>query len=218
MFFGRCNLTSMAAFLGAMAVIILILAGMDVILSSGDFIVGMSMGMSVMLAGVVPLTGIIFLNALYTYTNSATQGYKYYRSIPDSAEQFHRAVIAANVFSLVIGLLLLGVMTLVFILLKINPGMSFLGLVMLLAVMGLCNLFGYVRNAIVKVTVISGAICGTGFATGFVSAAEEDESSFSEVIVKLPWLMFVLLGAAVLLFAAGLVYTIAVSRRKWVME
>ena len=35
---------------------------------------------------------------------------------------------------------------------------------------------------------------------------------------KIPWLLFVLAGAALLLFAAGLVYSVAVSRRKWVRE
>ncbi|MGN1109623.1 MAG: hypothetical protein ACI4RK_09625 [Oscillospiraceae bacterium] len=219
MFFGRCNLSSMAAFLGTMAVMVLIVAALEFMTAGGDFTAGMTAGMSIMLAGVIPLTGSIFLNALYAYANPATPGHKYYLSIPDSAEQFRRAVIAANVFSLALGLVLSAIMDGVFTLLHTDISITYFGLVMLFALLGLCNFSGYIRNTVVRLLVVCGLFSCTGFAAGFFSADNDEEGiTFSYLYEKAPWLLFVLAGTAVLLFAAGLAYSVAVSRRKWVRE
>lgn len=218
MFFGRCNLSSMASFLGIMAGMIIIVAVLEMLSLGGDFTSGMTAGMSIMMAGVIPLTGMIFLNALYAYANPATPGHKYYLSIPDSAEQFRRAVIAANVFSLVLGLVLSAIMDGVFTLLHTDISMTYFGLVMLFALLGLCNFTGYIRNMAVRLIVVCGLFSCTGFAAGFFSADDEEGISLHTLYEKAPWLLFVLAGAALLLFAAGLVYSVAVSRRKWVRE
>ncbi len=219
MFFGRCNLSTMVSFLAVMAGMIIMVAGLETATAGGDFTAGMTAGMSIMLAGVIPLTGLIFLNALYAYANPATPGHKYFLSIPDSAEQFRRAVIAANVFSLALGLVLSAVMCVVFTLLHIDFGMTYFGLVILFALLGMCNFTGYVRNIAVRLVVICGLFAFTGFAAGFFSAGDdEEEITLGMLYEKAPWLVFVLAGTALLLFAAGLVYSIAVSRRKWVRE
>lgn len=219
MFFGRCNLSSMAAFLGTMGVMVLIVAALEFMTAGGDFTAGMTAGMSIMLAGVIPLTGMIFLNALYAYANPATPGHKYFLSLPDSGEQFRRAVIAANVFSLALGLVLSAVMCMIFTLLHIDLGMTYFGLVLLFVLLGLCNFTGYVRNIAVRLVVMCGLFACTGFTAGFFSADNDEEGiTFSYLYEKAPWLLFVLAGTAVLMFAAGLVYSVGVSRRKWVRE
>lgn len=218
MFFGRCNLSSMASFIGVMAVMVLVVAALEMLSLGSDFTAGMTAGMSIMLAGVIPLTGSIFLNALYAYANPATPGHKYYLSIPDSAEQFRRAVIAANVFALGLGLVLSAIMDGVFTLLHTDISMTYFGLVMLFALLGLCNFTGYIRNAVIRLVVVCGLFSCTGFAAGFFSADDEEGISLGFLYEKAPWLLFVLAGAALLLFAGGLIYSVAVSRRKWVME
>lgn len=217
MFFGRSNLSSMATFLITMAVMIVIVGALE-FLTSGDFTAGMTAGMSIMLSAVVPLTGIIFVNALYSYANPATPGHKYFLSLPDSAEQFRRAVIAANVFTLGLGAALSAVLYGVFSLIRADIGLSFFGLVIFFAVLGICNFTGYFRNVAVRVLIISGSMGLTGFGAGFLSAGDEDEISFTEILQKFPCLMWAMLGTALLLFAAGLVYSVAVSRGKWVRE
>ncbi len=215
LFFGRCSLTSMISFLAAMAAIILIVAVLEVFAAGGDFITGMKDGMSVMLAGVVPTTGIIFLSTVYTYANPATPGHKYYVSVPDSAEHFRRAIIAANLFSLALGALLIAVMNLIFLPMRVGGGMAFYGFVLILAVMGLCNFTGYIKNTAARIAVITSTMCFTGFAAGFLGADVDDEDSFSALIMDNPWLPWAVLGTAALVFAGGFVYSVAVSRKKW---
>lgn len=217
-FFGRCSLTSMVSFLVTMAVIILIVAVLEVLAAGGDFMAGMMDGMSVMLAGVVPLTGLIFLSTVYTYANPATPGHKYYVSVPGSAEHFRRAVIAANLFSLALGAVLIAVMNLIFLPLGGGGGMAFYGLILMLAVLGLCNFTGYIKNTAARIAAVSFTMCFTGFAAGFLGADAEDEDSFSALIVNNPWLPWVVLGTAALVFAGGFVYSVAVSRKKWESE
>lgn len=217
-FFGRCNFSSMAAFLGVMGAMVVIVGVLEILASGGDFTSGMAAGMSIMLAGVVPCAGMIFINSLYTYANPATPGHKYFISLPDSAEQFRRAVIAANVFSMALGLVLLAVMYGVFTLLRLDASMSLFGLLLLLLEVGMCNFAGYIRNLGARVAVIVPVMCGTGFAAGFLSSDDDNAFSFGTLYEQKPWLVFILFGAALLLFAAGLVYSVAVCRRKWVRE
>lgn len=219
-FFGRCSLTSMASFLVTMAVIILMIAVLEVLATGGDFMAGMTDGMSVMLTGAVPLTGLIFLSTLYTYANPATPGHKYYVSVPGSAEHFRRAVIAANLFSLVLGAVLIAVMSLILTLgaLGAGGGVAFYGLVLMLAALGLCNFTGYIKNTAARVAVIASTMGFTGFAAGFLGADADDEDSFSTLIADNPWLPWVVLGTAALVFAGGFVYSVAVSRKKWESE
>lgn len=219
MFFGRSNFSSMAWFLVVMSCMIIMVAVLEVSAAGGDFTAGMTAGMSIMLSGVIPLTGLIFLNAIFAYANPATPGHKYFLSVPDSDEKFRRAVIAANVFSLVLGLVLSAVVFGVFSLLHIDISMTFFGLVMLFALLGLSNFTGYIRNIAVRLIVVCGLFSCTGFAAGFFSTTdEEDDISFSMLYEKAPWALFVLAGAAVLLFAGGFIYAAAVSKRKWVRE
>lgn len=215
-FFGRCNLISLLGFLGGMAAMIVVVALLEVFAAGGDFTLGLSAGMSVMLTGIVPLTGMLFLNTLYTYINPAVPGHKYYRSIPDSVGHFHRAVIAASVFALVLGLALIGVMCVIYLLLDIPISAAYYGLVMLLSLLGVCNLIGYIKNVVGRALIGGGIMCFTGFLAGFLGAAEDDEGSFSEVMADKTWVYWLILGAALLLYAGGFIYTAAVSRRKWI--
>ncbi len=215
-FFGRCNLLSLLAFLGVMAAMVVVAALLEVFAAGGDFTAGVSAGMSVMLSGIVPLTGMLFLSTLYTYINPAIPGHKFYRSIPDSAGHFHRAVIAASVFSLVLGLAILGVMCVIYLLLNIPISTAYFGLIMLLSILGLCNFTGYIKSAVWRAVTIGGIMCLTGFLAGFLGAAEDDESSFSEVMADNMWVYWFILGAALLLYAGGFIYTAAVSRKKWI--
>ena len=216
-FFGKCNMTGMASFLITMAVMIAIVGALEYF-TSGDFTEGMTAGMSIMLAAVVPLTGMLFLNALYSYANPATPGHKYFLSMPDSAEQFRRAVIAANVFALALGAVLSAVLYGVFSLLRADVGVSIFGQVIFFADLGICNFTGYMRNVAVRIIIICGSMGLTGFTAGFFSAGDEDEISFTEIFSKFPWLIGAMLGTAVLLFVGGLVYSIAMSRKRWVRE
>lgn len=216
-FFGRCDLSGMLSFIVVMGVMALGVAALEFLSDGGDFTAGMSAGMSIMLSGVIPLTGMIFLSALYTYANPATPGHKFFLSVPDSAEQFRRAVIAANVFSLALGLVLLAVMCGLYTLLQVDITMTYFGLVMLFALLGLCNFSGYIRNTVVRVLLISGLFGGTGFSAGFI-VGDSEEQSFCVINEKFPWLIYVLVGAAVLLFVGGFIYSVAVSKRKWVRE
>lgn len=110
-------------------------------------------------------------------------------------------------------------MCVIFTLLHIDLGMTYFGLVLLFVLLGLCNFTGYVRNIAVRLVVMCGLFACTGFAAGFLSADNDEEGiTFSYLYEKAPWLLFVLAGTAVLMFAVGLVYSVGVSRRKWVRE
>ncbi len=214
LFFGSCPMKSLAVFFGVMTGFIAVFA-MPMTIGESDFLAGFIQGISSMLAILIPMAGVIFLNSLYTYINPATPGYKYFASVPDIAGHFKRAIVTTNVLFLLIGAVLLGVTAVVYSLLGLDCGIIFPGIIVLFVDSAVCNFAGYLKSMSARMIAIMITLCTFGFISGFSIGASEEEGSLSNLIAGHLTAAVILTVIAAAVYTASLIYTLKVCERKW---
>ncbi|MBQ8170357.1 MAG: hypothetical protein IJZ95_00050 [Oscillospiraceae bacterium] len=159
----------------------------------------------------LPLCGVFLLNAIYSYNNPITPGFKYFHSLPDSDTAYAQAIAAANLFTLII--MVLGVtghyIYSVFAPFPLSPMIS---AALALLTTGITNFIGNVKNQWVRIFSVMPIFCLAGFASGFSSAMLEDGERIPDTVI---WIS---LGVAIAVYVAGLVYALATCKKKWRRE
>ncbi len=159
----------------------------------------------------VPMCGAFLLNALYNYNLPQMQGFKYLHSIPDSAEKFRQAIVAANIVALVIMLIAIAINSLLFYGFEIGTTPLFAAFVSLLAI-GITNLLGSTKKQWLRFVAMMPLFVGAGFAFGFSAAMQEKGEALPDFVL---WIAF---GVALVVYIAGLINTFAVCKKKWRRE
>lgn len=214
-FFGSCQIRSMLIF----AVIIAgtaILCGILSALPVNDLLDGFMQGVSSMMSAMSAVFGIIFLNALYQYISPVTPGYKYYRSLPDGAAHFRRAIAAGNILGILSGLVLITLVSAFNVLIRVDNGSSLFGIVLLFLAAGVCNLTGYVRNNTARIIAMMGVLCLFGFSAGFLDGSGEADGFTALEFLSQNIVTVIAAGAiAVTVFLAGFIYALRAAEKKW---
>lgn len=171
-----------------------------------DFMSGFWYGMIMVLA---PVFGSMLLSNIYSYNQPIYPGYRYFHSISGSALHFRRAIIAGNIFSLCITAVFAVIALLVDTFVTGENFTSVICITVGLAMPGLTNLLGYVRNTWLRVIAIMPVCCLAGFGVGFTSGGEEDGAAISPIVSA------VMIAVSAALFAAGFIYSIRAGEKKW---
>lgn len=169
-----------------------------------DFMAGLSSG----IICIGPVLGALIISAIYAYNIPTTQGYKYLHSIADSDKHYLRAIIAANISTLGMGLICIAAQLAVCALTQAGKPPILETLFMFMAVSGIFNLVGSARQLWLRVLCIA-PVC---FASGMVFgnyAADSDSGIFSSVLV----IPAIIIAAA--LYIAGIIRALLTSAKKW---
>ncbi len=179
--------------------------------SGRDFFSGMLQGMSV----AVGLSGVTYLGALYNFNSPETPGYKYFSVIPDGGRQFRRAVVVANVLSIVIGVVMTAILWAVCAVAGADASGVGLGVLLLPFATGMMNFTGFIQRKAAKLAMLMSILMTGGFAGGFFAGmAEESEGSSLLELLSGNRLVIVLTVVSVLVFAGGLVFALVMAGRK----
>lgn len=218
LFFGNCQTRSMLIY-AAVIVGFTLLCGIAEALPLNGLLSGFAQGVSSMMGATSAVFGLIFLNALYQYLSPTTPGYKYYRSLPDGAVHFRRAVIAANILGILSGLVLLAVVSGICAIVGIDSGLMFFGIALLLLTTGVCNLTGFIRNNTARVLCLMGTLMLFGFLAGFFGffgdQAEEDGMTSLQYLLENKGMTLTVCGVSAAVFAVGIIYALTVAEKKW---
>ena len=214
LFFGTCQIRDIVIFL-AMLIVFMILCPMAELLPADSFIAGFAQGVASMMGALCAVTGLVFANALYQYAAPATAGRKFFVSLPDSALHFRRAIAAANALGIVTGLVLLALEGVVYHILGMDMSMVYLGAILLFIATGVCDLTGFIRSRTARIISLMAVMCGFGSLAGIFSVGEEDETSAADLLASHAEALWIAGAAALAIFAAGLIYSLAVAEKKW---
>lgn len=155
-----------------------------------------------------PIFGALIISAIYAYNIPTTQGYKYLHSIADSDKHYLRAIIAANIGVVGIGLICIAVQLAVYTLTQAGRPPVLETLFMFMAVSGIFNLVGSARQLWLRVACIAPVCFVSGVVFGNY-AADSDSGIFSSVLV-IPAII-----AAAVLYIAGIICALLTSAKKW---
>lgn len=218
LFFGNCQIRSIVSFAAVISGLT-VLCGILCYFPVNESLYGMFQVISSMMGAICAVFGMIFLNALYQYLSPMTPGHKYYASLPDGAAHFRRAIAAGNVFGIGSGLVLLVLISAAYMLFGIEQNMVFFWLSLMFLATGVCNITGFIRNNTVRIISIMGVLCLFGFLSGFFGFL--DDSGEEEGTTAIGFLfnnmgMVLTIGiVSIGVFAAGLIYALAVAEKKW---
>ena len=217
-FFGSCQIRAMLIFTAIIAGTA-ILCGVLSALPINAFLDGFMQGVYSMMSAMSAVFGIIFLNALYQYISPLTPGYKYFKSLPDGAAHFRRAIAAGNILGILSGLVLIACVSVFFLLIGVDNGSSLFGLVLLFLATGVCNLTGFIRNSTWRIIAMMGVLCLFGFSAGFLDGSgEADGNTALDLLSQNIGIIGIVIAVgtiAVAVFLAGFIYAIRVAEKKW---
>lgn len=214
-FFGATQLKSLVIF-SAVIFGFMILCGAASFLSENDFITGFAQGVSSMIGTLAAVFGLMFLNALYQSLSPSVPGYKYYRSLPDGAAHFRRAITAGNILGIAAGLVLLALVSVVYVLIGVEQTFTLFGIALLFAAAGVCNFTGYIRVNTARIISLMALMCVFGFALGFMDGSGEEEGlSAMQLLSQNSGVFLMIVGGSIALFIAGLIYALALAEKKW---
>ena len=159
----------------------------------------------------VPMGGAFLLNALYSYNLPQMQGFKYLHSIPDDSRIFRQAIVTANIVAILIMLIAVGINSLLFYGMEIGTSPLFASFVSLLAI-GVTNLLGSTKKQWLRFVAMMPLFVGAGFAFGFSAALQEKGESLPDFV------LWIACGVSLVVYIAGLIYTLTVTEKKWRRE
>lgn len=197
-------LKCLAAVLAAAVAVLLEFANMQEGNDIVDFMAGLFSGF----VCIGPVLGVLMISAIYAYNIPATQGYKYLHSIADSDKHYLRAIIAANIGVVGIGLICIVAQLAVCALTQAGKPPILETLFMFMSIAGIINLIGSTSKLWLRVLCIA-PVC---FASGMVFgnyAADSDSGIFSSVLV----IPAIIIAAA--LYIVGIIYALLTSTKKW---
>lgn len=157
-----------------------------------------------------PLLGAFLLNAVYLYNLPITAGYKYFHSMRDGGKRYVQAIIAANILTVIIAAVAVGIQAIIFSIVGSEaPYLYIMSIVIAMLMTGLINLIGNTRRQWLRMVSIIPVYLLAGGLFGFTAAMVEAGESIPDII------MWIMLAVATVVYAAGLIYTLAVSAKKW---
>lgn len=210
LFFGNCQIRSIVSFAAVISGLT-VLCGIIGCFPMNEFLTGLAEGVSTMLSSLSAVFGLIFMNALYQYLSPVTPGHKYYASLPDGAAHFRRAIAAGNLFGIITGLGLIALISVAYKLIGINNNFVFFGVMLLFIATGVCNFTGFIRNNTARIIVMMGVFCGFGF----LADAEDSQTTRLDTLFSSAGITVTVGVVAAAVFAAGLIYALAVAEKKW---
>lgn len=159
----------------------------------------------------IPLLGAFLLNAIYLYNAPASQGYKYFHSMRDGAKRYVQAILAANIIALIVMIVAVALHFGAFAL--IGKGVSpIYSAVIAMTAIGLINLLGNTQHQWLRFVLMMPLFVLAGAFFGYFAAIAEDGESIPDIV------MWIAMGVAIAVYIAGLIYTTAVSAKKWRMS
>ena len=192
-------------FIGLAAVNAMSLLSGDV---SEDFRAGFWAGFTPAFGILVPMLAMVILNGVFAALNPMAQGYKYFHSLPNGAEHFRRALICANLVSVlacvVWGLVMIPVNGLIG-----NSFMSCIDIALGLVMLGTINITGFSGKLWARLIGIVPICLGFGFAGGLTVAMSEDGETIDAVFVV------IMMAVCLVVFFVGLVYALLNAKKKW---
>ncbi len=160
-----------------------------------------------------PLLGAFLLNAVYLYNLPITAGYKYFHSMRDGGKRYVQAIIAANILTVFIAAFAVGIQAIIFSIVGSEaPYLYIMSVVIAMIVTGLINLIGNTRRQWLRMVTIMPVFVLSGGLFGYTAAIVEDGERIPNII------MWIALAVAAVVYVAGLIYTLAVSAKKWRMS
>lgn len=197
-------LKCLAAVLAAAVAVLLEFANMQEGNDIVDFMAGLFSGF----VCIGPVLGVLMISAIYAYNIPATQGYKYLHSIADSDKHYLRAIIAANIGVVGIGLICIVAQLALCALVQEGRPPILETLFMFMSIAGIINLIGSARQLWLRVLCIAPVCFVSGMVFGNY-AADSDSGIFSSVLV----IPAIIIAAA--LYIAGIIYALLTSAKKW---
>lgn len=175
---------------------------------SEDFLAGFWAGFTPAFGVLVPMLAMVILNVVFAALNPMAQGYKYFHSLPNGAEHFRRALICANLVSVlacvVWGLVMIPINGLIG-----NTFMSCIDIALGLVMLGTINITGFSGKMWARLIGIVPICLGFGFAGGFTVAMAEDGETIDAVFVV------IMMAVCLVVFIVGLVYALLNAKKKW---
>lgn len=217
LFFGSCPMKNMLIYDACILAVVVLITLLGMLFGGGDdFLSGMLEGMSLTVGIMAAFSGVIMVSALYMNLSPETAGYKYFRSVPGGEAHFRRCIISANIFSLIEGGVMIGLAAAVFA--AVGADMSGIIAVafILPLITGICDFTGFIGRNTAKVVMMVAALSLGGFIAGFSSGMLDDEgATMLEALGENPLPLFIAFGAAILVYAGGIIYALTQCRRKW---
>ncbi len=173
-----------------------------------DFREGFFAGFLPAIGIMLPVMAIVVLNGIFNALNPAAQGYKYYHSLPNGSVHFKRALITGNIISLLTCTLWSFALFPIYALINCAD-LAWVGVIMGFLGLGIANFVGFSKRIWVRFLGLFPICAITGFLMGFFSAFDEDGKFGNDAIPV------VLLAVSAAVFAAGFIFAIYNSTRKW---
>lgn len=156
----------------------------------------------------IPLFGAFLLNAIYLYNAPASQGYKYFHSMRDGEKRYVQAILAANIIALIVMIIAVGLHFGAVAL--IGKGVSpIYSAVIAMTAIGLINLLGNTQRQWLRFFLMMPLFVLAGGFFGYSAALAEDGESIPDIV------MWIAMAVAAVVYIVGLIYTTAVSAKKW---
>lgn len=153
----------------------------------------------------LPTFTLVTLIGVFNTNSPETIGYKYYHSLPNSAEHFRNSVIFTNVLAVVILAAFMAVVALFF-----NAETAMCAAAITLFTTGIMNFMGYTKLLWLKLIPL-------GLAGGFAGGFGMGFSAASEITIE-PSFYVVMLGVSAAVFAAGVVFAVVKAKSAWESE
>lgn len=189
---------------------------MYAVLLAGTLVLGVvykfagSSDLGLALSTAVPFVSVLYsavivlvtASAVFNMNYPAAIGYKYYHSLPASAELFQNSVILMNVFSFVMIEAYLIILAVFF-----GAWSMLLAAGSTLLAMGLMNFLGYAKSPYVRMLpfIIAGSLTGA-FMTGLAVGDAPELGGFAIAVIE---------AICVVIFAAGMMYAILRAKSAW---
>lgn len=168
-------------------------------------------GFSPAIGILVPMLAMVILNGVFAALNPMAQGYKYFHSLLGGAEHFKRALICANLVS-VLACVVWGLVMIPINLYIGNTFMSCIDIALGLVMLGIIDITGFSGKMWVRLLGILPVLFVFGFAGGFTVAMSEDGETIDAVFVV------IMMAVSLVVFFAGLVYALLNAKKKWYAE
>ncbi len=159
----------------------------------------------------VPLLGAFLINAVYMYNLPITAGYKYFHSMRDGEKRYVQAILAANIIALIVMIVAVALHFGAFALIGKGVTPTYSAAIAMIAI-GLLNLIGNTQRQWLRFVLMMPLFMLAGGFFGYSAAMAEDGERIPDIV------MWIALAVAAAVYAAGLIYTLAVSAKKWRMS
>lgn len=147
---------------------------------------------------------IVVLLGVYNMNSPEATGYKYYHSLPNSAELFKDAVIFANVGAVVITAACAVLLAVFF-----EVGNALFAAAVSLFGVGIMNFLGHLKSLFAKMLSLVLVGCTGGFSMGFADGAEIEVSL---------WVYAVIAAVSAAVYIAGTVFAAVRAKTVWERE